>query len=153
MDWYVKIKESVEVKHGETLQRLKDHRELISIAAEYAEEFSENHEEWSLERRLSRVVFSGLQIELKLSIAKGDRAEAAHSIIDKMIKDPRLDMAETPPKILHSSLASWEFVPKGSTSYYPRLDVDVSYSSSEFCKLVGTGRFAEPIEIREMKCE
>jgi len=142
------------LRQKQELEALAQHQALLEIADEYAEMFTPNHE-WNIKRRYSRTEYESLifqRAELHLFLGKEDKADCVDSIINALIKDPRLDMTKTPEKILEDTTAIWEFRPKESSSHRPYLAVKVHYHRSEYCKLVGTGRYTEPTEIKILTC-
>jgi len=142
-------------EHKREREALAEARPLMEIAEEYAEKFSPNHTR-NNEERFSRVGYDSFichAATLDLYLGKEDNASCTDPIIDAIIKDPRLELKDVPEKILeNSTMAVWEFAPKGSSTYRPYLKVRVHYEQSESCKLVGTGRFLEPKEIEIMVC-
>jgi len=151
---YERAFEKLKDKYWKDIKNLVLHKELFEIAEEHGEKFSEIHE-WKEGARFSLVrlgsVFGGVVLDLYL--AEEDPAKYADPFIENLIRDKRLDLRKAPPKILEdTSSATWEFMPHGSKRYFPCLRVTVNYSYSNSCKLIPSGRFTKPEEIKIMVC-
>lgn len=144
--------------YWEKIKSLVDTKSLLEIAEEYAKKFSPNDEldYYDKSRRCAYAYLSTLgypTADLYLYLAEKDPATCVNPLIEEMIKDPRLDLADTPPKTLEGeTTATWTFKEKGNRGWKPTLRALVHYERSGSCKLVPTGKFTEPREIKIMVC-
>ena len=158
MGIYEKSWKRLQDDYWEKIKSLVETKGLLEIGEEYAKKFSENDElDWSdKSKRCAYVYLSTLgypTADLNLYLAAEDPAKCINPLINKMIKDPRLDLIDTPPKRLENeTVARWTFKEKGNRSWKPTLRTMVHYDRSSSCKLVPTGKFTEPQEIKIMVC-
>ena len=133
----------------ETIKNLASERDLIDLAAEFAETFSTNHVRGE-GARYSKIVFYYVgSVNIIVYLGKEDKSTAINPMIDAMIKDSRLNLIKVPPKELFGSIATWSFFVKKLAG---NIDVDVYYEQSESCMMVETGEYSNPRKIYKLVC-
>ncbi len=152
---YQQAQNELEKDFSKKFEFLKEHKNLFPIAHEYAEKYAANHG-YDPDKNNSNVGFAadtGTIQALGLHLMPGgdENIQSALTIVDEMIKDPRLEMIKPLDKEVENK---WQpidviFKERGSKSS-AQLYVRIHLYQSTVCKEVGTGRYKE---IMKVVCE
>ncbi len=152
---YEEAVKDLQKNHENETQFLERHKPLFPIAEKYANIFSENHEDrYASKDRNSDITFalSGGTINclsLNLRLGEGDSIiKYVGPIIEDLKEHPDIEFIEK-CEYLEIGWMGWDFKLK-SSSALTIFKVRAWFGNTTKCKLVGTGKFDE---IMEVQCE
>ena len=153
MDTYESTLEATQKESVRMLNTLEDYRTLFPILHEYAELFSDLHYYVDEGKNYSTVAYliwwAWKPLELSFYFGKEGNIEQALQVVDKMIKDDRIEMVvPLPKKANKNGILTCTFQERQNAQR--RFDVAISVGRLPTCKQVGTGQFEE---IMEYVCE
>jgi len=149
---YEQAVEQEKVGFKDILHRLELHRGLFPIAHEYIKKFRSNSTATPSETE-NYILYAGgngtIQcLGLMVHIGEEDTIKTVFPTIDEMIKDPRLEVLKPLPKTVQDKYEPLDISFKlANNSNGARLLVRIWIYNSTKCKLVGTGKHKEIMEI------
>jgi len=149
---YEQAVEQEKVGFKDILHRLELHRGLFPIAHEYIKKFRSNCTDTPSETENYISYASGsLTIQclgLMVHIGEEDTIKTVLPTIDEMIRDPRLEVVKPLPKTVEDKYEPFDISFKlADNSNGAKLLVRIWIYNSTKCKLVGTGKHKEIMEI------
>ena len=128
------------------LDQLRELEPLFPIAQEYADMVSPIHK-YGDGMKYATVHPNWLSkhtLDLNIYLGEKDTIKDLLPIVDRIIKDKRLDYTDPlPPTMVDADYISCVFKIAGQKTYHPQLDVYIRADNSQACKRIGTGKYKE----------